>query len=361
MWRFFMNVIRNVEVAQMKVQTWQRSAQLVWLLTTVLVLGALVHVGAWPLALLLAVPLCLGHLFWLGLQFHLAAASARRRAAAGDESPPAPTRAAWLRAWWAEVWMCTRSYGWQQPWTAAAHQSLLPGEGAAADAASGRAILFVHGYLCSGGFWAPWLHRLRALRRPFACVSLQPALADIDSYAPQIEAEFRRLHAATGVAPLIVCHSMGGLVVRAWWRRRIQQGARAGRLAVPLDIVGLACPHSGTWVARLGMGEAATQMSEGSGWLAELVAFEAELAGQERPNWVCLYSDCDNMVYPPRNACLDGGREALLSGLAHMELAFDARVVDLVLWLLDENPGSATWGVTMPAGLDVALTRPVPL
>jgi hypothetical protein len=114
-------------------------------------------------------------------------------------------------------------------------------------------------------------------------------------------------------------------------------------------------------VAGLGLGRAAEQMREGSPWLAELREFEADLSAGERPHWVCLYSDCDNMVYPPRNACLDGGREALLAGLAHIELAFDHRVVELVLWLLDENPGSATWGLTMPAGLDVAMTRPVPL
>ncbi|MEY4749383.1 MAG: hypothetical protein RIQ60_1597 [Pseudomonadota bacterium] len=346
----------------MKVQSWQRSVQLVWLCTTVLVLGGLVQTGAVLPALCVAVLLCLGQGFWLALQFRLAAASAARRAAAGDLQPPPPSRAAWWRAWRVEVALWTRSFAWHQPWTSRSRQSLLPGEPGAGNVTSGRAILFVHGYLCSGGFWAPWIHHLRKLNRPYACVNLQPALADIDSYAPQIEAEFRRLHAATGVAPLIVCHSMGGLAVRAWWRQRLQQGARAGRLAVALDIVGLACPHQGTWVAGLGLGRAAAQMREGSAWLAELAAFERGLSGKEKPSWVCLYSDCDNMVYPPRNALLDGGRESLLAGLAHIELAFDPRVVDLVLWLLDESPGSATWGdSTMPAGLDVVLTRPLPL
>jgi hypothetical protein len=346
----------------MKVQSWQRSVQLAWLCTTVLVLGGLVQAGAVLPAVCAAVPLCLGHVFWIGLQFRLAATSAHRRSAAGDDQPPPPSPSAWWRAWRVEAVLWTRSFGWHQPWTGTTRQSLLPGNGGQAGVTSGRAILFVHGYMCSGGFWAPWIKHLHTLRRPFSCVSLQPALGDIDGYAPQIEAEFRRLHAATGVAPLIVCHSMGGLAVRAWWRQRLQQGARAGRLAVPLDIVGLACPHRGTWVAGLGLGRAARQMREGSPWLAELAAFESSLVGKEKPSWVCLYSDCDNMVYPPRNAVLQDGRESLLAGLAHIELAFDPRVFDLVMWLLDESPGSATWGdTTMPAGLEVTLTRPLPL
>jgi hypothetical protein len=356
-----MKEVSHDKVESMKVQSWQRSAQVLALLVTVALVVGLARAGLWPLAVLAALLPIAGPMLWLGLQFRLAAASARQRTrvadAGGDVSPAAPTPQAWRRAWRAEVWMCLRSYGWQQPWSSAASLALLPGQ---ADA-SGRAILFVHGYLCSGGFWSPWTRRLRELRRPYACVSLQPALADIDSYAQQVEEEFRRLHAATGLAPLVVCHSMGGLVVRAWWRARVQQGARAGRLGAPLDIVGLACPHQGTWVAGLGLGRAAEQMREGSAWLTELRDFEVDLSASERPNWVCLFSDCDNMVYPPRNACLDGGREALLAGLAHMELAFDPRVIELTLWLLDENPGSATWGLTMPAGLDVAMTRPVPL
>jgi pimeloyl-ACP methyl ester carboxylesterase len=340
----------------MKIRTWQRTLQLAWLGMAAAVLGTLAARGMWWAAGLLALPLLLGHLGWLGLQFVLAA-RANTLYPPGEGDPPVPSRAAWWRAWWAEVLQCTRSYGWQQPWTPDAQLALLPAEGQA----SGRGILFVHGYFASAGFWAPWTRRLRALNRPHLCVSLDPAFADIDDYAPVVEKAFRRLYAATGVAPLVVCHSMGGLVVRAWLRWRIRQGKRAGRLAAPLDVIGIACPHHGTVAARYGVGVSAAQMRLGSPWLAELAAFEADLTGNERPNWVCLYSNADNMVYPPRTACLDGGREALLEGLGHMELVFDPRVDELLLWLLDENPGDASWGLTMPAGLDVAMTRPAPL
>ncbi|MFM2118840.1 MAG: hypothetical protein RL722_308, partial [Pseudomonadota bacterium] len=297
----------------MKWQTAQRVMQLAWLALLAAAATALVLRGDPGDALwaggLVAAGLLL-HLPWLGLQFFLAAAAARRRVAAGDTSLPAPGRAAWWRAWWAEVGWCSRSYAWHQPWSGAAQLAQLPADPLAPGRTQGRGILFVHGFMCSGGFWGPWTRRLRALGRPYVCVSLSPALADLDSYAVQVEAEFRRLFQATGHAPVIVCHSMGGLVVRAWLRERSRQGARAGRLAAPLDIVGLACPHHGTEVARWGLGPSARQMQTGSAWLRELADFEAGQPERDRPHWVCLYSECDNMVYPPRSACLEGGREA---------------------------------------------------
>lgn len=351
----------------MNVRTTQRAVQLFWVVAGVAAIAALLWHGAWLLAALVALPLLFGQAFWLGVQFWLAAASARRRADAGDDSPPAPSRAAWLRAWWVEVWMCTRSYGWHQPWSPVSADGFEAG-GAAGPTRSGartapsRGILLVHGYMCSGGFWQPWLRQLRVLGRPHVAVSLQPALADIDSYAPQIEAAWNRLVAATGTPPLIVSHSMGSLVVRAWLRWRLS--ARPGGTfdgAVPHDIISLGSPHHGTWLARFGRGRAAAQMGEHSPWLTELVQFESDhdLAGLA--NWVCVYSDCDNMVFPPRNGCLAGSHEVFLPGLAHMELAFDPRVIELALWMADEEAGSTAAGLTLPAALDAALTRPAAL
>jgi hypothetical protein len=348
----------------MKVRTWQRTVQLFWTVVGTAGMALLLWRGSWGWAVLLAVVLLCAQAFWLGVQFWLAAASVRRCAAAGDMAVAPPSRAAWWRAWWVEVWMCTRSYGWHQPWSHVPADGFEPGAGARSGSrtAPSRGILLVHGYLCSGGFWQPWLKQLRALGRPHFVVSLEPGMADIDSYAAQIEAAYRRLHAATGGPPLIVAHSMGSLVVRAWLRWRLTaRSDHALEGGAPLDIISLGSPHFGTWVARHGRGRAAAQMCESSHWLTELAQFEADHDLHALANWVCVYSDCDNMVYPPRNACLPGAHEVFLPGLAHMELAFDPRVVELTLWLADELPGSTATGLTLPAALDAALTRPAAL
>lgn len=44
-----------------------------------------------------------------------------------------------------------------------------------------------------------------------------------------------------------------------------------------------------------------------------------------------------------------------------MELAFDPRVIELALWMADEVAGSTASGLTLPAALDAALTRPAAL
>jgi pimeloyl-ACP methyl ester carboxylesterase len=81
-----------------------------------------------------------------------------------------------------------------------------------------RGVVLVHGFLCNRAFWTPWLAPLRARGHAFVAVTLEPAFGSIDDYAPAIEAAVRRVTEATGQAPLIVGHSMGGLAIRAWLR-----------------------------------------------------------------------------------------------------------------------------------------------
>ena len=49
---------------------------------------------------------------------------------------------------------------------------------------------------------------------------------------------------------------------------------------------------------------------------------------------VCWYSNGDNAVYPPAAATLDGADNRFIAGVAHVEMAFDARVLDDCLALL---------------------------
>src|SRR4051812_33974479 len=82
-------------------------------------------------------------------------------------------------------------------------------------------VLLVHGVLCNAGVWA----RLRRdLRRRgvggFFSLSYGPPLASIEEFADQLARKIDAVLAATGAtSTIIVAHSMGGLVVRAYIRR----------------------------------------------------------------------------------------------------------------------------------------------
>jgi len=49
---------------------------------------------------------------------------------------------------------------------------------------------------------------------------------------------------------------------------------------------------------------------------------------------VCWYSNGDNVVYPPAAAMLDGADNRFIAGVAHVEMAFDPRVLRDCLALL---------------------------
>ncbi|HEY1227506.1 MAG TPA: alpha/beta fold hydrolase, partial [Ramlibacter sp.] len=144
-----------------------------------------------------------------------------------------------LSAWAREVVQVVRVFAWRQPFAWRRCPDRLQG----ADGAAG--IVFIHGFVCNRGFWTPWLQEAQRLGHPFTAVNLEPVFGSIDAYVPIIDDTVRRMTAATGRPPLLVCHSMGGLAARAWLRRA------AGSTRVS-HVVTIASPHQGTWLARFG-------------------------------------------------------------------------------------------------------------
>jgi hypothetical protein len=245
----------------------------------------------------------------------------------GTDPTPRPSTRQWLQAWWAEVGWCSAVFGWRQPFREHALTDDVAHRGR-------RGIVFVHGYCCNRGFWTPWFRLLRAAGVPYASVSLVPIFASIDDYAPQLDAAVRRLEAATGLTPVLVCHSMGGLVARAWWRWRRQTTPPTTDAPPAHRILTIGTPHAGTWLARWAKPLNARQMRQHSPWLQALAASES---APQRARFVCVYSHCDNIVFPPSTAALNGAHSLHLDGLAHLQLAHDARVQALALQLLDST------------------------
>ena len=241
---------------------------------------------------------------------------------------PAPGWGALLKAWAGEAVASELAFSWRQPWREWAEPDHLP-EGAR------QGVLLVHGFACNRGRWNGWMRRLRADGVAFVAPSLEPAFGSIDDYADEIEAGVRRLMAATGRMPAVCAHSMGGLALRAWWRRYGAQHAQAPRA------ITLGSPHQGTRMAALGLGVNAAQMRRGSAWLAALPGL---------PDVDCFWTPCDQVVNPAATAIQAEGRAHRVDAVGHMGLVHsDAAWQQLQVALSGQAPVSPAPTGSAPA------------
>lgn len=260
-----------------------------------------------------AVALIGGYAVVLGLEFTLL-----RRANQGDPAPTA-SAAQLAAAWWGEVTSTPRVFCWRQPLRSQHWPDRI-----GPDAAGQRGVVFVHGFVCNRGLWNPWLAQLTQRGVPFAAVNLEPVFGSIDAYAPILEDAVQRVERATGLAPVIVAHSMGGLALRRWW-------AESGDDARVHRAITLGTPHHGTWLARFSFSRNGRQMRPASGWLRTLAAREP---AQRAARFTCFYSHCDNIVFPASTATLLGADNRHLPAVAHVQMADRPEPFDeLLRWL----------------------------
>lgn len=198
-------------------------------------------------------------------------------------------------------------------------------------------VILVHGYFCNSGIWW-WLRRqleAAGFQRVYS-VDLEPLLESIDELAHSLAArveEVRRLTAAPRV--LLVGHSMGGLVIRAYLRQSSHAAAVQGA-------VFLAAPHQGTRLARLAIGRNGAQMRSHSAWLGALARDEQS---SPPPTMVSIFSWHDNLVVPPGCAELPGIPAEAVTEIGHMAVAFSPRVAALVVDHLRAHAAAAQPGL----------------
>lgn len=190
-----------------------------------------------------------------------------------------------------------------------------------AGTARGLPVLLLHGYGCNSGYWRPMSALLARAGISHYGIDMEPLGAAIDDYVPQVHAAVEQLCARSGSAQVVVlAHSMGGLVARAYLRRH-----GAGRIA---RVVTLGTPHHGTRLADLGLGRNAAQMRLDSGWLRDLAAAEANL---QRALFCSIYSVHDNIVAPQDSSVLPGARNLVFSAVGHVALGHAPEIMACAL------------------------------
>jgi len=188
-------------------------------------------------------------------------------------------------------------------------------------APASRPVLLIHGVLVNDGVWLAFRRYLRNNGiGPVYTVNYGPPLADIELFARQLDAKIEAICAATGADRIVlVGHSMGGLVARAYLRR--SGGARVARL------ITLGTPHHGSVLAYLFPGRSLAQLRPGNAWLAELNRGED---GAAPAPITSIWSRHDSMVAPQASSVLGHAENVAMVGVAHNALLADRGTRDLV-------------------------------
>ena len=233
----------------------------------------------------------------------------------------------WLSAWTRETVASFRTFSIAQPLL---HQRAL----ASADAGSARAqipVLLIHGFFCNQAMWLPLAKRLAAAGHATAAVNLEPPHASIDDYAPQVAKAVADLRQRTGAQRVaLVCHSMGGLVARAYLRRHGDAGIAS--------IVTLGSPHRGTVHARFARGTNIGQMRRNSRWLQQLAADEPP---DRLKRFTVIRTWQDNIVAPQGDQSLPGATTIDFAGLGHVGLVYNREVANAVIAALASQRGAS--------------------
>jgi triacylglycerol lipase len=209
-----------------------------------------------------------------------------------------------------EFWLNIQVFAWQQPFRSACMPDTAVLNGGETAGANRPCVILVHGLGCNRGLWNTWLQRCADERILVMAPNLSRNFSSIDGYITSIDAAIRNAEDAGFARPVVVAHSMGGLVVRSW--------ANKPGNAVRLDhLITIGTPHQGAWLATLGVSQIARDMSPGGTWIENCDRSKNAL---ERERITCFYSDCDNLVFPTKLAKLPGTNNVLLRGQGHLQL-----------------------------------------
>ena len=187
----------------------------------------------------------------------------------------------------------------------------------------GAPILLVHGFFSNRGMWVYFRQRLAMAKvGPVYTVTLEPLAGAIDAIVGALEIRIEEILRVTGREKIIiVAHSMGALITRAYMAER---GARRIR-----QFISLGTPHQGTRLAGLGLFESARQMRHHGPWLETLADMES--ADPPQVPTLSIYTLNDDLVYPPESSVLAWAENVPVSAVGHVGLMFSEHIANRVI------------------------------
>jgi len=183
----------------------------------------------------------------------------------------------------------------------------------------GPMVLCVHGYTQNGTNFVRIRRALEAGGRPTMAVSMWHRLAPLAWYLRRLERAVERAVELDPDGIDVVCHSMGGILLRAVLERRPDLAGRI-RTAVTLG-----SPHRGTAAARgIPLLPEVQALKRRSSFLSTLPRL-SELV----PQAVTVAGTLDTIVYPVETA-LDEGAEHIVLSAGHAGLLTRPEAVEAV-------------------------------
>lgn len=193
----------------------------------------------------------------------------------------------------------------------------------------GLPVLLIHGYSCNSGYWYPLSKKLQHAGITHHAIDMEPIFGDINDYIPQVQQAIVRLCDETGSDRIIIlAHSMGGLVARAYLRAH--ENSHIAR------IITLGTPHHGTVFADCALGVNSMQMRRLSRFSHEkLFNWLMTLAQSEKYAvyglFTSIYSLHDNIIAPQLSCALPGAINIPIYGVGHVGLAIHPTCQKLIL------------------------------
>jgi len=196
-------------------------------------------------------------------------------------------------------------------------------------------VLLVHGLYHSPSGWVYLRrHLLKAGFRKIHTLKYSSWKTDIATITTKLDTAVLEIEAQyPGRRPLLVGHSLGGLIIRNWLAAEANQ-VRA------LGAVTLGAPHQGSKIATLAFGQLGRSLHPSN-------AFFANLADTESPAGipcVSLVSEGDTMVLPQQNLIpvTKGWEMRLTPFTSHAGTMTKKSICRMVIWELQRIAGMET-------------------
>jgi triacylglycerol lipase len=181
----------------------------------------------------------------------------------------------------------------------------------------GVPVVLLHGLMADGNSMWHLRRSLHEVGRPTLAPHLGGMLRPLTSYAARLT---KVLEQSASVD--IVCHSLGGIVLRVCLAAHPELAARVRR------VITIASPHEGTLAALLVPIPEAKSVLPGGDYLRALPSLRTLLP---QAQITTIASRHDFVVYPHETSRVDGGDAHEFDLIGHAELLIDPRVTGIVV------------------------------